>query len=329
MRIGFIGGWGHHMLRGLLQQDPGQITAIAVAGDGCDQQAAQARVTSLPGSTWFDDARQMLDRFKPDVVNVGAVYGHNNTWVVECINRGIPVLSDKPIAASWEQYERLVEAVRQRPGARAITEFCIRSSPAIRAAQKVIAAGRIGEVVLATAQKSYRFGTGRPAWYADRDQYGGTILWVAGHAIDYIRYATGRPFVRVFGRQQNVSKTSYGSMEEATVNVLELSNRALAVVHADYNRPAKAPTHGDDRLRVVGASGIVEVRDEHCVIMSHDEPPTDITALGDGPSATMELLAALRGDQSVFSTAQSVEMARVLLVCRDAADQQRQLDIAP
>ena len=46
-----------------------------------------------------------------------------------------------------------------------------------------------------------------------------------------------------------------------TVSLFEFAGGATGIVHADFLRPAKAPTHGDDRLRVVGGTGTIEVRD--------------------------------------------------------------------
>ena len=77
MRIAFIGGLGHNFLYG--QIDPAgryAVDAIAWAGDGYDGEAAKTRAAACDRVKWFDDANQMLDTFGPDVVNVGAMYGH-------------------------------------------------------------------------------------------------------------------------------------------------------------------------------------------------------------------------------------------------------------
>ena len=44
--------------------------------DGYDDEAAKTRAAACDRVKWFDDANQMLDTFGPDVVNVGAMYGH-------------------------------------------------------------------------------------------------------------------------------------------------------------------------------------------------------------------------------------------------------------
>jgi predicted dehydrogenase len=322
MRLAFIGGYGHHYLRHLLRE-PGEYT-VAVAGDGHDPDAARGMVTKLGvAADWYDDPEHCFEIFRPDVVSVGAVYGYNGAVAAAALERDLPVVSDKPIAATWEQLDRLRDLTDG--GSRVLlTEFPFRSQAEFRAARAAIADGRIGEVVLATAQKSYRFGASRPAWFANRRDYAGTLLWVASHGIDAVRFCTAQTFRRVIGVQGNLSRPAYGDMEDHCVALFEMENGGSAVVHADYLRPAGAPTHGDDRLRVAGSRGVVEVREGRCRLLTDDAPEQDITESVTVRPVQRELLAALRGEPGEFySTAASLEMAETLLRARDAADRRQ------
>lgn len=320
MKIGFIGGNGHHYLRQLLQEPNGQEYSAAASGDGHDDNAARAMAQRSGITNWYETATQLLDEFRPDVISLGAVYGYNGDVAALALERDIAVVSDKPVAATWRQFERLRE-LTQNPARVLLTEFPFRSYREFRAARAAVQDGRIGEVILATAQKSYRFGSSRPAWYADRESYGGTMLWVASHGIDAIRFASGQNFKHVIGVQGNLSRPDYGAMEDHCVALFELENGAHAVVHADYLRPAGAATHADDRLRIAGSKGVLEVRDQRCHLLCGDEPEADITETAVVAPVHLELLAALRGDCSEFySTAHSLEMAETLLRARDAAD---------
>ena len=74
MRIAFVGGFGHHYLRGALS-DPvaGDIekpVAFARASEQDDHAAELAR--GLGDVRFYDDADRMLDEFRPDVLSVGA-----------------------------------------------------------------------------------------------------------------------------------------------------------------------------------------------------------------------------------------------------------------
>ena len=52
----------------------------------------------------------------------------------------------------------------------------MRMEPRFQAIRREIAAGTIGEPILATAQKSYKFGESRPDFYRDEGMYGGSII---------------------------------------------------------------------------------------------------------------------------------------------------------
>jgi predicted dehydrogenase len=320
MRIGFIGGNGHHYLRHLLHEpDAQQEYSVAVASDGHDD-AAQGLAGKISASGWFETPAQLFDKFQPDVVSIGAVYGYNGEIAAAALERDIAVVSDKPIAATWQQLERLRE-LTQGTARVLLTEFPFRSQAEFRAARAAVQDGRIGEVVLATAQKSYRFGASRPAWYANREDYGGTMLWVASHGIDVIHFATGQKLGRVVGVQGNLSRPDYDAFEDHCVAMFEMENGGSAVVHADFLRPGGAASHGDDRLRIAGSKGVVEVLDGRCRLISGDKPETDITDSVEVRPVHFELLAALRGESSeLYSTLASLDMAGVLLRAREAAD---------
>ncbi len=317
MRLAFIGGNGHHYLRHLLNEEGWEI---AVAGDGHDNANARGLTQKIGAQRWFDTPTALFDEFQPEIVSIGAVYGHNGAIATLALERDIAVVSDKPVAATWEQLERLRE-LTQGNARVLLTEFPFRAQAEFRAARAAIAEGKIGEVVLATAQKSYRFGASRPEWYGKRADYAGTMLWVASHGIDAIRFCAGLELGRVVGAGGNLSKPQYREMEDHCVALFELENGGSAVVHADFLRPTSAPTHGDDRLRVAGSAGVVEVRDGRCLLISGDEGETDITASIAARPVHKELLRAVRGETTEFySTAESLKMAEVLLRARDAAD---------
>ena len=176
-----------------------------------------------------------------------------------------------------------------------LTEFDFRSRPEFRAAREIIRTGRIGVPVLVTAQKSYRFNQ-RPKWYGDRALYAGTMLWIASHAIDAIWFSTGKKLVAVTGRQGNVSKPAFGTMEDHCAALFELEGGGTGIAHADYLRPDKNKTHGDDRLRVAGSEGVVEVRDRKCMLLDKDGGEEDVTNLVATKPIYAELLAAARGE---------------------------------
>jgi predicted dehydrogenase len=321
MLIGFIGGCGHHYLRELVER---KVVSAAVCGDGYDDPAAQAFANRLIGSHYYETVEGMLDVARPQVISVGSVFGYIGDFVATALEHNLPTVSDKPIAATQQQLDRIRALCT--PGRRLITEFDARARREFRAARKAVQEGLIGTVVLATSQKSYRWGS-RPAWYADRTSYGSTLLWVASHGIDFIRFVTGKKFIAVTARQSNLVRPEFrapGSAhgaEDHAVCMYDLEGGGVGVAHADYLRPDAAPTHGDDRLRVAGSKGVVEIRDGRCILITHADGPHDITETVPAVDLAADLLAAVHGESAdLFSTAESLAMADILLKSREAAD---------
>ena len=334
MRLAFIGGFGHHYLRGALNDAAGAGVTfdkpVAFAPSGPEDDRAEDMAHRFGDVRFYKTAAELFDQFKPEIVNVGATFGRNGDFAADALERDIPVVSDKPVAATWEQFDRLKKILAANPKRVLLTEFDFRSRPEFRAAREVVRTGRIGTPVLATAQKSYRF-TRRPKWYGDRALYSGTMLWIASHAIDAIWFSTGRKLLAVTGRQKNVTRPDYTTMEDYTTALFELEGGGAGIAHADFYRPDKSKTHGDDRLRVAGSEGIVEVRDGKCMLLDKDGAETEVTKLVPTKPIYAELLgAALKGEnRDLYSTDNSMEIAAVLLHARDAADKQEWRKIAP
>ncbi len=336
MSIGFIGGSGHHYLRSAVKDEA--IERIAVASDGYDRDASKSFLQSLRDANprreieWFDNGAAMLDTFKPSVVSVvsvGGVYGFNGLWNAETLVRNIPTVSDKPIASTWEQLLKLNELVEANPSRILLTEFDFRARPEFRAARECVQKGAIGEIVLATAQKSYRFNT-RPQWYRSREWYGGITLWIASHGLDGVEFVTGLKIVRSTGRSGNRSRPDYAGTEDHVAIVAELDGGASAMVHADFCRPASASSHGDDRLRVVGSRGQIKIcGDGICRLTTVDQPETVVNPMTRVLPIEHEFLATIRGEgaEGVYSTRQSLRTAAMLLRVRDSVDRGEWLSI--
>ena len=321
MKIGFVGGYGHHYLRAAL----GPSITAAAASDGRDPDAAR-RFANIVGITkWFDDPIELMDKFQPDALSIGAIYAMNGPLAAEALRRDIPTVSDKPIAATWEQLEKLRKVTSERTRY-LLTEFDFRAKPEFRSARQIVADGSVGQCVLISAQKSYRWGT-RPKWYADRASYGGTMLWIASHAIDAVQWVSGRQIARACGLAGNLSKSDYGTAEDHLAVLMEMDDGATAVVHADFLRPAAAASHGDDRLRIAGAKGLIEVRGERCLLTTATAPEIDMTNLATVRPLHVELLAGLQGQSEWFSTELSLATAKTLLHARDAADGQKWVEM--
>jgi len=265
MNICFIGASGHvHQTYTEMKTVP-DVTFSGYAPGSVHEPAVFPPDASVPA---FEDYRTMLDEVKPDYAVVSPVFGLTGGIILRCAQRGIHVFAEKPVASSLEELSLVRKAVEES-GIRFCAMHFLRYDPAFYLGAQLVREGRIGDVVVLNAQKSYKYGT-RPHWYHDPALYGGTIPWVGIHGIDWIARFTGKRFL-------SATALSVGADPEmAALCQFQLEGHVIAAVNLDFYRPAGAPTHGDDRIRCAGTEGVLEVR-EGRVILTDKNGVTEYT----------------------------------------------------
>jgi len=268
-----IGTSGHiDLALGVRDRLP-QVSFVGIAPGSADEDAREFFVDQMEASLipYYDDYRVMLDREKPQVAVVAPFFFLQSRIACECLERGVHAFVEKPMAVSLEQLERL-----RRAHALGRAILCpmlpYRYHPEFYAAWIAVKEGRIGEPLLLSAQKSYKLGT-RHAMYMHRATYGGTIPWVAVHAIDWIHWYSGGMISEVAAGHTAGGNRGHGEMESSGACFYRLANSGTAVLTFDYFRPQSAQTHGDDRVRIAGEKGMVEVANGEAILATHDAGP--------------------------------------------------------
>jgi predicted dehydrogenase len=148
MRLGLIGSTGHWQTYApALARIPG-LTLVAVAPAGPEETTGA--FDHAPGLTVdthrYDDAPKMLDAERLDLVQV---CGRNDRIPVIarlCLDRGLPVMAEKPLAMDLPALEGLFQAAR-RTKAALVPMHTMRSSPELAAVQQAVRAGAIGDLL--------------------------------------------------------------------------------------------------------------------------------------------------------------------------------------
>ena len=117
-------------------------------------------------------ATEMLDREKPDVVQVGTRPDYITRLARACLERQIPVMPEKPLATDLPGLESLYRtAIRTRTPL--VPMHTMRAEPTLAAIATAVRGGAIGNPFLGFSQKSYKWGGSRPAWYRTRRTFPG------------------------------------------------------------------------------------------------------------------------------------------------------------
>jgi predicted dehydrogenase len=276
----------------------------------------------------YTDWREMLDRERPDVVGVCDVPGGRPQLLIELARRNIHVASEKPLAVTFEDLHRVRDAVN-RSQTQLTMLLTMRFESPYLVMRNAIQSGTIGKVVLASAQKSYKLEVGRPDWQRSRAQSGGIIPFIGCHALDLIRWTTGQEFTQVAAFS---AKTGLGpewrEFEDNASLALRLSGGGSATVRLDFHRPMNSQSHGDDRVRIVGSEGMIEVTNsdpvqtvgKQVVLMRKSKPPEILPAMTAG-QLFVDFITSLRtGAESRIPARDAFAITEICLHVRHAAD---------
>jgi predicted dehydrogenase len=165
-----------------------------------------------------------------DIISVCTPSGSRKDIVLKACERGVHVLTEKPIEISLSAIDEMIRAAEKHN----VIIGCVfqtRFGQAEQELKRLIAAGEFGRVVLGEAdvrwfrsQEYYNSASWRGTWQYDG---GGALINQAIHTIDLLQWYLG-PVVRVFGWTKTLARNI--EVEDTSVAVLEFENGALGVI---------------------------------------------------------------------------------------------------
>ena len=122
--------------------------------------------------------------------------------------------------------------------------------------------GEIGKVISVTGFGPHRLGApGRPAWFFEREKYGGILCDIGSHQIEqYLFYAGEEDATVVSSRIANFAHPEYPELEDFGDCSLTGKNGTANYFRVDWFTPDGLRTWGDGRMFIVGTEGFIEVR---------------------------------------------------------------------
>ncbi|CAA9493058.1 MAG: Oxidoreductase, Gfo/Idh/MocA family [uncultured Sphingomonas sp.] len=253
-----------------------QLVGVADPSPGARAKAEAA------GLEAFGSAAELLER-RPDAIYVATPNHLHLPPVAEAARAGIPVLCEKPMAATLGQAEEI--AVAAEPVLYG-TAFDQRHHPAHRATAREIADGAIGQVT------AVRIGYAcwvdprwRPPgaeneegnWRANPQAAGGGAVFdLALHGLDLAQLLLGEPLVRLHIELQR--RVHDYPVDDGGMLSGRFASGALFGSHVAYNCPEALPRR---RLEVIGDRGAIVA----------------IDTMGQSAGGTAVLTCGRRGEQ--------------------------------
>jgi len=228
----------------------------------CDPTEAAKALAAERALPWFPSPREMLAAMAPDGAIIATPNALHVPQAVACLEAGVPVLVEKPLAESVASAQRLVEA-QGRSGVAVLAGHHRRHNPIVKAARKLVQEGRLGRLVAVNSLFLIR----KPDDYFDvawrREAGGGPVLINLIHDIDNLRFICGE----IESVQAMTSNATRGfAVEDTAALAFRFANGALGTATVSD----ATPTPWSWELSS-GENKAYPQRDGHCYLIAGSE----------------------------------------------------------
>ena len=258
----------HHLLAwGRLPQ----VKVVAICARHLENAQLRAAEFNIPAA--YDDVAAMLDREKPDALDIATPPEVHRVQALMAADRGIDILCQKPMTADLAESESLVREVGDR--VRFMVHENWRFRPQYRQAAAWLAAGRVGRLhefqmtvrssgLVTRTQSGKPFALARQPFLAGLKRF--IIMELLIHHLDTIRYLVGPVNVR----DAAVARLSPDVIGEDMAQIsLQADSGALGTVSGNFSAAGFPPLPAD-RLELIGEKASILF--ENNVLCLRSEP---------------------------------------------------------
>jgi UDP-N-acetyl-2-amino-2-deoxyglucuronate dehydrogenase len=205
----------------------------------------------------YTDYRQMLAENEVELVGIATESGAHAGIALYCIEHGVNVIIEKPIAMSIDDAQKIIDAAEAHH-VKVAACHQNRFNVAIQKTRKALESGRLGKLshgsihVRWNRDKSYY---DQASWRGTWAQDGGALMNQCIHGIDLLRWMMGDEVEEVYGatRQQY---HHYLQAEDIGMAVLKFKNGAIGTIEGTTN---VYPKNLEETLYLFGETGTVKI----------------------------------------------------------------------
>ena len=219
-----------------------------LAKHGLEQDSSIARYT---------DYIKMLDEVKPTLVSIATESGIHGQIALACIDRGIHVIIEKPMAMSMAEADEIIRRSREKH-VKVAACHQNRFNVAVQKTRAALEAGRFGRLSHGSVHVRWNRNRGyytQAPWRGTWAQDGGCLMNQCIHGVDLLRWMLGDEVEEVYGltRQQF---HDYLEAEDVGMAVLKFKNGAIGTIEGTTN---VFPKNLEETLYLFGETGTVKI----------------------------------------------------------------------
>ena len=290
----------------------------------------------LQDAKQYSDYKQMLQELKPDLVSICTESGKHEEIALHCIQQGIHLIIEKPIALSIEGADRIIKA-SQEHGVKVCACHQNRFNKSVVKIREAIEEKRFGKMFYGTAHIRWNRGKqyyDQASWRGTWEQDGGALMNQCIHNNDLLRWMMGNEVTEVFAYTDNLNH-SYIEAEDLGLALVKFSNGSYGIIEGST---VIYPKNLEETLYLFGEKGTVKagghsvniieewrfsdmLDDPEEVKATYHENPPNIYGFGHTPLFT-DMIEAIKEDRDPKVTAEDGKRAveLVLAIYKSAAE---------
>lgn len=227
------------------------LGGAALCGDSCVQAVSSrewtraneyAKEHGIPRA--FGSYDELLQSGEVDAIYNPLPNSMHCEWTIRALEAGLPVLCEKPFAATADEARQMAEASK-RTGKLLAEAFMYRYHPIYDRILETIKAGSIGQVVTVRVTQNFLMRNWDTNIRASGELAGGATMDVGCYCINFCRRIIGEEPARAFAfeRRGDVDNTLSGSLEFPGGEIAQFQ--------------VSMETNGYSRAEIMGTSGLI------------------------------------------------------------------------
>ena len=205
----------------------------------------------------YADYKKLIDENELDLVGIATESGIHAEIALYCIEHGVNVIIEKPMAMSIEDANKIIKLSEEK-GVKVSACHQNRFNIAVQEMRKALESGRFGKLshgsIHVRWNRNQDYYTQAP-WRGTWAQDGGALMNQCIHGIDLLRWMMGNEIDEVYGvtRQQF---HDYLEAEDIGMAVVKFKNGAVATIEGTTN---VYPQNLEETLYLFGEKGTVKL----------------------------------------------------------------------
>lgn len=215
------------------------------------------KLTPIEKISVYRNYKEMLEKTNLDAVSICLpTYLHYKT-ALDCLNKGINVLLEKPMVTSTKEANKLA-ALAKRNKKVLMVGYNFKHDYKIKKIKSITSTGKLGVILMVRARQAHNWGGQKPfGWLLDKQKSGGgTIIDNATHYLNLLEFLIGK-INEVHAFSNNLSFN--GNVEDNAIISLKFDNKAIGLIETSWG-DASGRTN---QLIIWGSKAVIELTESN------------------------------------------------------------------